>query len=495
MPEVLDTNEMALADRLTIEGGVAGMELMEAAGRALAVAAADMLRRKGRVLVFCGPGNNGGDGFVVARLLREADHAVSVTLAGEPGRLKGDAAEAFRRWNGPLAEPGEAMPAGFDLVVDALLGAGLDRDATGAFAERIAVINAAGVPVLAADLPSGVDGNSGLVRGVAVRATRTVTFFRKKPGHLLYPGRGLCGEVEVADIGIADAVIGRIGPRTFENAPGLWLAAMAAPRAQGHKYDRGHALAVSGAMSETGAARLAARAALRIGAGLVTLASPPDALAVNAGHLTAIMLRRMEGPQGLAGILADRRIGAVVLGPALGVGERTRALVETALAAGRATVLDADALTSFAEAPQRLFDSAKARGAPVVMTPHAGEFARLFGEVGPGTGKLEAARRAARASGAVVALKGADTVIAAPDGRAAINANAPPFLATAGAGDVLAGMVCGLLAQGMDGFEAACAAVWIHGEAAGEFGPGLIAEDLDAAMPPVLARLWRRNIA
>lgn len=280
---------------------------------------------------------------------------------------------------------------------------------------------------------------------------------------------------------------GEAGREAAENGPQLWLSVFPFPQRQGHKYDRGHALAVSGPMARTGAARLAARAALRAGAGLVTLASPPDALAVNAGQLTAVMLREMAGPEGLAGILADRRINAVVLGPALGVGEATRALVRVALEAGRAVVIDADGLTSFAENPAELFGLIGRSAGQAVITPHEGEFARLTGA--PPSDRLAEARLLARKSAAVTVLKGPRTVIAAPDGRAAVNANAPPTLATAGSGDVLAGIVCGLMAQGMPAFEAACAGVWLHGAAAEAHGPGLISEDIEKHIPAVLARM------
>jgi NAD(P)H-hydrate epimerase len=367
-----------------------------------------------------------------------------------------------------------------------LFGAGLARDLNGEVARTVAAVNAGGSPVLAVDLPSGIDGRTGEVRGVAIRAMRTITFFRLKPGHLLLPGRTHCGVTEVAQIGIPESVLATLRPTAFHNGPALWGASLRKPAAEDHKYSRGHAFVVSGPASSTGAARLAAAGALRIGAGAVTVASPPDALAVNAAHLTAIMLRSIDGSDALERLLSDPRAKAVVVGPANGVGEATRANAEAALRSAAGVVLDADALTSFSAAPGRLFKAIAERSAPVVVTPHAGEFARLFDDTGP---KLDRARAAAAESGAVVVLKGADTVIAAPDGRAAINSNAPPDLATAGSGDVLAGMIAGLLAQGAAGFEAAAAAVWVHGAAGAAVGRGLIAEDLPGAVPRVLQAL------
>lgn len=487
MLELLTVAQMAEADRLAIAGGIRGIELMERAGAAVAEAAAARLP-EGRILVLCGPGNNGGDGFVAARRLREAGREVVLHLLGDPARIGGDARIAFERWGGPTHPADLPLPKAAG-VVDALFGAGLDRPVEGRAARLIAEVNASGQPVVAVDVPSGISGDTGEVRGTAIEATATVTFFRLKPGHLLYPGREHCGDVSLADIGIPGSVLGEIAPRTWRNGRVLWADFMRAPAAGGHKYRRGHAVAVSGGMARTGAARLAAGAALRMGAGLVTVASPPDALAVNAHHLTAIMLRRMDGADGLAGILADERLTAVVLGPGLGVGPGERALVAAALGGQQALVLDADALTLWQEAPEALFAAIGARAASVVLTPHDGEFARLFPDL-VGAAKPARARDAAVRSGATVVLKGADTVIAAPDGRLAINNNAPAWLATAGAGDVLAGMVAGLLAQGVPGFEAAAAAVWFHGAAGSEAGPGLTAEDLEPALRRVLRRLW-----
>lgn len=487
--ELLTADEMSRADRLAAAAGTPSLALMENAGGAVATEAAGMIGTGARVAVLCGPGNNGGDGFVAARHLRSAGMDVHVALLGGHEALKGDAAAMARQWGQPVGELSPVSIEGAQLVVDALFGAGLSRPLTGAAAAVVEAVNASGCPVLAIDVPSGLDGTTGQAAGAVVEATRTVTFFRRKPGHLLLPGRVLCGHVSVADIGIPAAVLVEIAPQTWANAPALWLAQFPWPQLGAHKYGRGHALVVSGPTAHTGAARMGARGALRAGAGLVTVASPPDALIVNAAHLTAIMLQPFDGAGGLAEILADTRKNAVLLGPALGVGAPTRGLVLAALGSGAATVLDADAITSFEGDGPALTAAIAARdGRPVVLTPHDGEFRRLFPDV-VDTSKLARARAAAKRSGAVVVLKGADTVIAAPDGRAAINDNAPPWLATAGAGDVLGGFVTGLLAQSMPVFEAACAAVWLHGAAALLVGPGLIAEDLPEQLPEVLRML------
>ncbi|MGY3453094.1 NAD(P)H-hydrate dehydratase [Bradyrhizobium sp. USDA 4353] len=493
--EVLTTSEMERADRLTIAAGTPGFSLMLSAGQAVAAAAMDLVE-EGPILVVCGPGNNGGDGFVAAAELAAQGRDVSVVLMCERDALQGDAASAAKGWKFPVlpfTPQAIGKPA---LIIDALFGAGLSRPVTGEPHEVIAAINANGAPVLAVDLPSGINGTTSAVMGIAVRATETVTFFRKKPAHLLLPGRQHCGRVRLADIGIDPQVLDEIKPQAFENEPELWHGGFPVPRIDGHKYARGHVLAVSGDVTATGASRMAARAALRAGAGLVTLASPRDALAVNAAALTAVMVRAADTAIEFGELLGDKRYNTCIIGPGTGVGERTRDLVFTALTAQRHLVLDADALTSFADAPERLFEPIRAMAeAQIVLTPHEGEFPRLFSDLSnktPGRSKLERVRAAAARCGAVVLLKGADTTIASPDGRAAIAANAPPWLATAGAGDVLAGIIAGLLAQGVPAFEAACIGVWMHGEAGSEAGPGLIAEDLTETLPAVFRRLYDR---
>jgi NAD(P)H-hydrate epimerase len=478
--EILTSAEMAKADAYAVAHGVPALVLMENAGRAVADAIAARFKPCA-VTVLCGPGNNGGDGFVVARLLDEEGFTVRVAHDADPA---GDAAAMSEKWKGARLALTPAALDGARLVVDALFGAGLSRPVGGAYAAVIEALN--DLPVVAIDVPSGISGDTGQPLGaVHVTAALTVTFFRKKPGHLLLPGRELCGELVVADIGIPpDAA----STALHENTPALWRYPW--PRAQGHKYDRGHCVVVCGPAHAIGAARLAARGALRIGAGLVSVATPPDAVAVNAAHLTAIMIKPFQGADGLAQLLQDKRLNAVVIGPGLGVGGETRALVDVVLKSGAAVVLDADALTSFKDDPDALFARLHDR---CVLTPHAGEFERLF----PGLlddDKVAAARAAAARAGAVVLLKGNDTVVAAPpsfykNGKAAINANAPPALGTAGAGDVLSGFIAGLLAQGMSAFDAAACGAWLHGDAAARFGPGLIAEDLPEILPQALKAL------
>ena len=436
MTELLTPTQMYQADALALASGITEAQLIENAGRTVAE---EITRRYGarKTVVLCGPGNNGADGKVAARYLKQW---------GWPVTISDDSADA-------------------ELIIDALFGAGLNREFPAALADRI---NSAGVPVVAIDVPSGLDGLTGQPRGACIKADLTVTFFRKKPAHLLLPGRVLCGEVVVADIGIPATVLPELKIQLWENTkPTL-------PNfdSSTHKYKRGHAVIVSGGKFNTGASRLAAQAALKVGAGLVTVAGQADELRVHAAHTTAILLTQTDTARALGMFLNDKRRNAVCIGPAAGVGSETCAKTRAVLASGAATVLDADALTSFAQNPDELFAAIAERpDRPVILTPHEGEFARLFSDLdNVPEAKHERALRAAKCAGAIIILKGADTVIASPDGRAAINGNAPPSLATAGSGDVLAGLATGLLAQGMPAFEAACAAVWLHGDAANRLG-------------------------
>ena len=478
---MLTPQQMAEADRLTIAGGVPGNLLMEKAGRGVA----DMISRHWLVqpvLALCGPGNNGGDGFVAARVLAERGWPVRVALLGSISALRGDAAESAASWPGAVEPLTPAALDGAGLVLDGIFGAGLTRPVEGASRAVIEALAERRVSVVAIDVPSGVDGASGEVRGIAPQAAATVTFFRKKPGHVLLPGRSHCGETILVQIGIPETVLDRVAPDTAVNDPSWWLAGFPRPSLESHKYTRGHALVAGGGVM-IGAGRLAAKSALRTGAGLVTLAAPDAAFPIYATALTGVIVHPVAGLDDFQALLTDKRRNAVLIGPGAGVGSDTRERTLATLEAEKRTVLDADALTSFAGDPGILFSAIRS---PCVMTPHEGEFARLFET---GGSKPERARRAAQQSGAVVVLKGADTVIAAPDGRVVINANAPPELATAGSGDVLAGIVLGLLAQGMEPFVAAAAAVWIHGDAAARVGPGLVSEDLIEALATTLRDL------
>ncbi|MDE2305684.1 MAG: NAD(P)H-hydrate dehydratase [Gammaproteobacteria bacterium] len=477
---LLDAARMGEADRLTVSSGTAVSTLMARAGAAVAEEIVARFAMRPTV-VLCGPGNNGGDGFVLARCLAERRWPVRVALLGAVERMGAAAREHASAWSGSIEPLSPAAIGDAGLVVDALFGAGLNRTLEGQAAATLDAARARHLPIVAVDVPSGLDGDTGENRG-AVPAALTVTFFRKKPGHLLYPGRALCGELVVADIGIGAAVLESIGVETFENGPELWSGQLRWPRADDHKYARGHALLVGG-FPLTGAIRLAARAALRVGAGLVTVAAPESAWSIYAAESPSVLTRPVSGEADFMALIADARLSAFLIGPGAGVGGQTRARAEALLATGRPVVLDADALGCFAAEPNAL---ARAIRGPCVLTPHEGEFRRVFEVAGA---RIVRARAAAAACGAVIVLKGADTLIAAPDGRVAINANAPPTLATAGAGDVLAGLLTGLLAQGVPAWPAAAAAVWMHGAAAAAFGPGLIAEDLPELLPAVLRSL------
>lgn len=488
--EILTVAEMYASDRFAVEHGVPSLTLMENAGRGIADAVAARWSPR-PTIVLCGPGNNGGDGFVAARHLKMRGWPVRLALLGEVGKLKGDAAAMASRWDGEVLPLTRDVPAGAALAIVALFGAGLTRPLEGAARDVVARLNASGIPRVAVDVPSGLHGDRARPldagEGACLKADLTITFFRKKPAHVLVPGRFLCGETVVVDIGTPPGALASIRPRIVENGPAQWAARYPWPKREGHKYGRGHTVVVSGPAHATGAARLAARAALRIGSGLVSVAACAEAIPVLAAALTAIMVKLIAGSGGLATLLSDRRFNAVVIGPGCGTGPATRDLVAAVLASSAAAVLDADALTVFRDDPQALFLLLRE---PAVLTPHEGEFERLFpGLLARSENRIDAVRQASAAARCTVLLKGPDTAIAAPDGRVAINTNAPPTLATAGSGDVLAGLIAGLMAQGMSSFDAACAGAWLHGDAAHRFGPGLIAEDLPEQLPAVLKGL------
>ncbi|MGD1887841.1 MAG: NAD(P)H-hydrate dehydratase [Cohaesibacteraceae bacterium] len=505
--ELLTPAQMGDCDRFAIDAGTPGALLMEAAGRAVADEAVSMVPPGSSILVLAGPGNNGGDGYVAARHLAGAGHTVAVSSLGDPAALGGDARNAFEQWAGDVFPAQAILPRLPDhaLIIDALFGAGLARSLKGEAAGLIAAVNTGTAAVLAVDLPSGIDGTTGQVRGVAIKADRTITFHRLKLGHALFPGRVHCGTVRCTDIGLSERALDHAGYSArltgdylVGHVEGRW-------RADLHKYHRGHALIVGGPPERIGAAFLAGNAALRAGAGLVTLALPAACLVGSLGIAPQLLRAECNTAGDLSQLLADRRISCCALGPGLSPDEVTRQMVYAAIDGDVALVLDAGALTAFSGQTETLFERIKNRQGPVVLTPHEGEVGRLFGrdKLGEATSRFDAGCDAAERSGATVVLKGPDSVIAAPDGGPQarfINGNAPPWLATAGSGDVLTGILAGLLAapraadRSMDSIaELVALSVWLHGEAGQVAGPSLTAGELEPALKQVLNQLFTRD--
>ncbi|MDF1748256.1 MAG: NAD(P)H-hydrate dehydratase [Alphaproteobacteria bacterium] len=478
---LLTVAEMSRADQQAITGGVAGYDLMRAAGEAVLRYIVDRYD-PATAVILCGPGNNGGDGFVVATGLSERGWTIRVGLLGEKDQLSGDAAKAAADFKGSCEEITPAILEGASLVVDAVFGAGLNRGIEGPVADTLAVIGDRAV--ISIDMPSGVDGNSGeIFTGGLEQATATVSFFRGKAGHWLLPGRLACGETVIADIGIPDSVLDAIDPKLALNHPALWGRALPSVSPMSHKYTRGYVLVVGGA-ELLGAAFMATKAAQRAGAGIVAVAAPVQQGPLYRLALESAVIRSIKDTRSLMELLEDHRIGCTVIGPGLGVvaaGSHEKVLA--VLREGHSAIIDADALSLFEHSPQTLFDAIHS---PVVLTPHEGEFRRLFPDLADLPNKLDRARRAAARSGAIIVLKGYDTVIADPAGYAVINSNAPATLATAGAGDVLAGTIAAFIAGGMSVFAAACAGTYVHGAAAAAFGPGLIASDLPGLLPAAI---------
>ena len=500
MHRLLTPKEMDHADRLTGDSGTSVLTLMERAGRAVADQAMRLCLRAGRIILLCGPGNNGGDGFVAAYILAGRGYAVDVATLNGLLPVSGPAGAVARCWKGNVLPFSTLAFDHYDLCVDAVFGSGLTRDVSGEAAACLQRLSQSGLKNLAVDVPSGLDGESGRIRGFAARADLTVTFFRQKPAHFLQPGRTLCGEVVVADIGIDSSCLAEIAPETMINLPAIWHKYIPLPGTTSHKYQRGSVLVLSNRLEYSGASRLAAKAALRAGAGLVTVATPVDAMTAHAASSDAIMLRRCDTLQDFTHLIADTRRNALVIGPGLAVegedADTTRSQVLLGIGAKRALVLDASALTVFAGRGQELVDMVAQShyriGYEPIVTPHEGEFAHLSrGLKGfePHESKCERARSLSRLLGCVVVYKGADTVIASPDGRAAINANGTSWLSTAGSGDVLSGLVAALCAGGMPSFEAACMAVWCHAQAGQNLGSYFTADDLPHAISQVLREL------
>lgn len=478
---ILTCDEVRAAEQRAVEAGISLWALMRKAGQACA----DVLHAEfpeGRVVVLAGPGNNGGDAFVAAQRLRDLGRNVWLYDLAPTRDRTAEGALALNALTGPRQPLEDMRLSPDDVVLDGLFGAGLSRSLSGEAAFAAEQVNASGAKVVAIDVPSGINGDSGAVPGLAIRADVTVTFCAKKPAHVLQPAASLCGDVIPAEIGFG-RFVAEIGQgRLQENGPALWAHSLRWPEASSHKHQRGRLAVVTGGLANTGAARLAAQAGLRTGAGLVTLLCPPGALIVVASSVTAVMTSSFASSSDL--VSQTKKSSAVVIGPAAGVTDAARANIEALARAGRSLVLDADALTVFGGQSVQL---RAILSAPAILTPHTGEFERLFpGLLAKSANRIDAVRAAASEVNTVVLLKGADTVIAAPDGRAVVNTHATPFLATAGAGDVLAGIIGGLLAQGLSAFDAACAAAWMHGDAGLRVGAGLTAEDLDQALRGVL---------
>lgn len=481
---LINPEAMAEIDAATAESGIAITSLMEKAGQAVAASALRYYPDALRFIVLCGTGNNGGDGFVAARALLASCAQVSVYVLGGVTKLRGAARWAYEGWAREVQPLTHYVPQNGDVVIDAVFGAGLSRDVPEALANVIEAVAAADIPVIAVDLPSGVCGRRGVVLGAAFRAERTVTFAAKKPGHVLMPGRSLCGELEIFDIGIPKRIVAAHAGAIRENHPDLWKEFFSRRDEDTHKFKRGHLTVFSGPSHATGAARMTAIAGLRAGAGIVSIAAPQEAVPVLAATLTAIMVSPVDDRNALTDWREDKRHATYVLGPGFGDMEKAREFVS--LLADKSLILDADGISAFRQNPEDLFSLFAKADAARILTPHEGEFARLFPDIHSDNSlsKIEKAQAAAALAHAVIIYKGADTVIAAPDGRAYVNTNAPATLATAGSGDVLAGICGGFLAQQIPAFEAAAAAVWLHGETARTLGEGLTAEDLASAVRP-----------
>lgn len=474
---LLTCDLMREAEQIVINRGISGLTLMQRAGEGVAHHISHRFPQNSKVLVLCGPGNNGGDGFVVARILKENGYSIDVALWGKQTRLKGDARTVAEQWDGAVCSLEDINIYEYNLIVDALFGTGLTRDIEGLVAETIEKINSAHIPVIAVDIPSGINGDTGQIQGCAVKATETVTFFARKLGHVLYPGRTMSGSMTVIDIGIPESTLSHHKTLPRMNNPSLWT--IPEPDATTHKYKKGHTLVCSGEFPNTGASRLSALGALRIGSGLVTIAAPKEALATHAAHVTSIMLRSCEKTRELEEILKDKRFNALVIGPGFGVGRKLHDFLSIICQKPHLkVVIDADALMCLAEKSDNL--GTVLRETKAVLTPHEGEFQRLFAsqpEILDEPSKVKRTLAASRYCKAALVYKGADTVIAW-NGQCVVNTNGTADLATAGSGDVLSGFIAGFLAQGMSLFDAACAAVWFHAEIGVHIGKGLIAEDL-----------------
>ena len=488
---ILSSQQMKEAEKAAAKGKTQSFTLMQRAGKAVADEIGARYEKQD-ILVLCGPGNNGGDGFIAAAALKKKNWPVTIACAVDIHDLQGDASRAAEGWNGEIIPFDELELPESGLIVDAVFGTGLSRDVDGVIADLLVALRECECPVIAIDLPSGAEADTGMCQFMTPQAELTITFGWKKPAHVLMPARLACGEIIVADIGIGEDVLEPLGPFLLENSPeNGWGVDIADKSLSAHKYDHGHVVVLGGRVM-TGAGCLASVAALRAGAGLVSVVSYPDAASTYRAYCPSLMVETISELARFKEHLKDIRRNVVLMGPGAGQ-DHPAALKKAVFDAvqsdpSRICVLDADALTVFAD-DHRTF--IKALGGHCILTPHEGEFARIFPDIDPTASKLERAYAAARKSGAVIVLKGADTVIASPDDRMVVNTTGTGWLATAGTGDVLAGMIAGLAARRiLDPFDAACAAVWLHGKIAENYGPGLISADMADKLPEALKNLF-----
>lgn len=501
MLELLTASQMQTVDATAASLGYDTFALMKNAGQVVAEQVQARFPNSKNITVVAGSGNNGGDGYVAATHLKSAGYSVSLVCYGAGAPRSTDANKAAALWDGDVlrvhTEPASADALNLiekaDIVIDALLGAGLSRAPTGVMAELIKAINRNDGFTVSVDLPSGVDGNALNVFEPTVKADLTVTFFRYKTAHHVLPCKACCGELHLAQIGLNEDVLPDNAPHVQLNDPDLWRLKIRPPSLHDHKYTRGHVVVRGGGRTSSGAARLSAQTALNCGAGAVTLSCSKDAAEVVANHLTAVMIAVHDQPEQFSAMLEDKRINVAVLGPGNGVNTLTQACVLAALAGNVACVLDADALSVFADNREAFIQALRSTSNTAVLTPHDGEFNRLWPDDShddlAGISRIEKARYASDVSQSVVVYKGSDTIIASPAGQLCVNHNAPAHLATAGAGDVLAGLIAAMLAQGMPSFEAACAGVWLHADTAKQLHYPMTAEQLCAVAGESIARV------
>jgi len=485
MLELMTAEQMKKADLKAIADGIPAIELIDTAARGLAKIIEDNFP-PAPILFLNGPGNNGADGFIAADYLKKAGWDVRCACTVKRAELKNDAKVSVERWQGDI----EPLNSNLGLknaaiVVDCIYGTGYSGVLPPEIVTLFDKIRMRKLQVVAADVPSGMNATTGITSPGALKPDVTVAFCRKKIAHVIMPSKEFCGKVRVADVQIPDATIAASGGTVFENDPALWLKDFPIPGPNTHKFERGHVV-VYGGSEKTGAARLGAAAAQRAGAGLVSIATRPDAKQIYEMFRASIMTDSWTTAEEFRALLRDERKNAVLIGPGAGADDALRDAVRATLDFNKAAVLDADVFTAFKDNAKELFT----RLSPDrhVLTPHEGEFERLFGTLDGN--KLERAVKAAKLSNAVIVLKGSDTIIAAPDGTAVINTNAPSTLATAGSGDVLAGLITGLMAQGMKPFMAAAAGVWLHSETARNLGLGMASEDIITYTPQTLNRLF-----